>query len=93
MHDRWEQARKLLPADRVYELRYERLAADPLVEVEQLYAALNLDHFADVREAIAQYAERSRRYKTNEYPALDPATREEITRRWAPYIEKHGYAS
>jgi hypothetical protein len=91
MHERLEVARPLIPADRFYELHYERLAADPLVEVEKIYAALNLGDFAPARDAVAQYAERSRRYKTNEY-TLDDATREEIARRWAPYIKQHGYS-
>jgi omega-hydroxy-beta-dihydromenaquinone-9 sulfotransferase len=92
MYDRWEHARPLIPADRVYELRYERLAANPLAELEKLYALQNLGDFAPIRPAVAQYAERSRRYQTNEYPDLDAATRDEISRRWASYFLRHGYA-
>jgi hypothetical protein len=88
MQDRVEAARRFLPPDRFHEIRYERLAADPLVEIERLYAALQLGDFETVRPAIAQYAERSRRYKTNEYTDLDAATRAEILARWgAPAAE------
>jgi hypothetical protein len=90
MHDRLQAARPHIPADRFYELRYEQLAADPVAEVQALYAALNLGDFDTVRPAVAQYADRSRRYKTNEY-ALDAATRAEITTRLAPYFQRHNY--
>ncbi len=93
MHERLEATRSLIPADRFYELRYERLAADPVAEMEQLYATLDLGDFETVRPAIAAYADRSRRYKTNEYAELDAPTREEITRRWAAYLDRHGYRS
>jgi omega-hydroxy-beta-dihydromenaquinone-9 sulfotransferase len=91
MHDRIQQARPLIPPERFFELRYEQLAADPVGEVEKLYAAFQLGDFAVVRPAIAQYADRSRRYKTNEYADLDAATRGEIASRWAPYFQAHAY--
>jgi hypothetical protein len=91
MHDRLEAARRHIPADRFYEVRYERLAADPVAEVQSLYAALSLGDFEPVRPAVAQYAQRSRRYKTNEYD-LDPATRNEIATRWSPYFARYDYS-
>ncbi|HMO86686.1 MAG TPA: sulfotransferase [Lacipirellulaceae bacterium] len=90
MHQRVEQARAQLAPARLHEVRYEQLAADPLAEVERLYAALQLGDFEPARPAVAQYAERSRRYKTNDYD-LDGATRREIAARWAPYFQRHGY--
>jgi omega-hydroxy-beta-dihydromenaquinone-9 sulfotransferase len=92
MHERIQQARPLIPAERFYELRYEHLAADPVGEVEKLYTAFELGDFATVRPAIEQYAERSRRYKTNEYADLDAGTRVEIASRWRPYFQTHSYA-
>ena len=90
MHDRLEETRQLIGADRFYELRYERLVADPVVEMQALYDALELGDFSAVRPAIARYAERSKRYRTNEYE-VDSATKREISRRWSDYFDKHGY--
>jgi hypothetical protein len=90
MHERLQATRSLVSPGQFYELRYERLAAEPIPELERLYAALDLGDFASVRPAVAQYAERTRRYKTNQYE-LDDATRDEITNRWAPYFDRHGY--
>lgn len=92
MHDRVEQTRALVDSDRFFELRYEHLVEDPVAATEAIYHSLDLGDFAAVRPALEQDAQRRRRYRTNEY-ALDAATRDEITDRWAAYIEKHGYAS
>ncbi|WP_197530283.1 sulfotransferase family protein [Bythopirellula polymerisocia] len=89
MHTRMEATRDQIPSGRFFEMRYEKLAENPLAELEQLYDFLDSD-FEYVRPAVEKYAERSKRYRTNEYE-LDESSREAVTRRWAEYIEKHGY--
>jgi hypothetical protein len=90
MHERVEQTRTLVPPGQFYELRYEELVADPVAAMAAIYAFLGRDDFSAIEPAIAHYAHRSGRYKTNEYE-LDPATRSEITERWSGYLAKHGY--
>jgi hypothetical protein len=92
MHVNVEAARSQLPPGSFHELRYEQLAADPVREVRTIYDFLGED-FTSVEPQIVHYAERSCRYKTNEYADLDAATREEIAKRWAPYFARHGYAT
>jgi hypothetical protein len=92
MHERVEQTRTLIDPERFFELRYEHLVEDPVAATEAIYESLDLGDFAAVRPALEQDAERRRRYRTNEY-ALDAATREEISRRWAAYVKRHGYAT
>ncbi|MCA9055720.1 MAG: sulfotransferase, partial [Planctomycetaceae bacterium] len=41
----YERDKELIPADRLYEMRYESLDADPLGELERMYAALNLGEY------------------------------------------------
>jgi hypothetical protein len=79
--------RQLIPPAQFYELRYDRLAANPSAELKQLYAALDLGDLSPMGSALEQYAERSRRYKTNDYAPLDAATAAEVARRWAPWVE------
>lgn len=92
MHENVELARTQLPSEAFHELRYEQLAEDPVREVRNIYDFLG-EEYADVEPQVAHYADRSRRYKTNEYAGLDDATRKEIAERWAPYFERHGYAT
>jgi hypothetical protein len=90
MHHRLRETQSLIPASRFHEVRYERLVADPLAEMRTLYADLDLGDFDDAAPAISRYAERSKRYRTNRYE-LDAATCREISRRWAGYLNAHGY--
>jgi hypothetical protein len=92
MHESVELARAQLPSGAFHELRYEQLASHPEREVRTIYDFLGED-FTSVEPAVAHYADRSRRYKTNEYADLDAGTREEIARRWSPYFECHGCAT
>ena len=90
MHDSVEAARRAVDPERFCEVRYETLAADPVGEVRRLYEALGLGDFEPVRPAVEQFAERSKRYKRNDYE-LDAADAELVATRWAGYITRHGY--
>jgi hypothetical protein len=92
MHTRLEATRTLVNPDRFYEMRYELLTANPLEQMELLYDFLDLGDFETVRPALEKYAERSRRYRTNEYD-LDAISRDAVSQRWSAYIQKHGYES
>jgi hypothetical protein len=91
MHDNVERARTQLPAGAFHELRYPNLTADPVGAMRGIYDFLGRDDFAAVEPLYAHYADRSRRYKTNEYADLDAKTRAEIAERWAPYFIRHSY--
>jgi hypothetical protein len=91
MHENVELARIQLPAGAFYELRYETLAADPVGAMRGIYEFLGREDFTAVEPLFAHYAERSRRYKTNEYADLDAKTRAEIAERWAAYFACHSY--
>ena len=92
MHGKFEATRELIQREQFCLLRYEELARDPLTQMRALYEHFRWQDFDTVEPAIRQYAERSKRYKTNRYE-LTPGLRDEITRRWSPYIEKYGYGS
>ena len=85
-----KETRSLIDADRFHEVRYERLTADPVSEMKAVYQALDLGNFAAAEPAVARYAQRSKRYRANEYE-IDAATCQKITRRWAGYLTRHGY--
>jgi omega-hydroxy-beta-dihydromenaquinone-9 sulfotransferase len=90
MHRKLEESRSSVDPARFYELRYEELVADPVAAVEAIYDYFRWPDFDAVRPALARYAQRARRYQANCY-ALPAELRDEITRRWKPYIEQYGY--
>jgi hypothetical protein len=91
LYDTLDAARAEVGEDRFAELRYEDLVANPTEQVANLYERLDLGDFEPARQAIEQYAHRTRKYQTNRYE-LTLAETAEITRRWRPYIERYGYS-
>jgi len=90
MYRKFESDRSLISADRLYEIRYEDLVRDPIARMEEAYKQLGLGDFAQVRGAMQRYVADSADYQTNKYSITD-AQREQIARRWRPYLEKYGY--
>jgi hypothetical protein len=91
MHERFERDRGLIPAGRLYELRYEDLIQAPTARLAEMYEQLELGDFGRVREAVERFVADNADYQTNRYE-LSPERREEIARRWAGYISQHDYA-
>lgn len=90
MYECFEQDRELVPPDRLIDVRYEDLVADPVGQMRDVYRQLDLGDFAEVEPAIAEYAAKSRDYKTNKY-TLPPEVADRVRRRWAPYFQRYGY--
>lgn len=92
MYERLEEGRKLVPAGRFHELRYEDLIRDPLSEMRLLYERLGLDGFEQMKPRLERYLESIKGYETNRYE-LKPETRADIDSRWGDVIHRYGYDS
>lgn len=90
MYAAFERDRRRLGPERLHEIRYEDLVADPVAGMEEAYARLGLGDFARVRDRFEEMARSMKRYKTNTYDH-DPRVVAEIARRWQPFIERYGY--
>jgi hypothetical protein len=90
MYERFEQDRDLIPPDRLVDVRYEDLVADPVGQLRRIYNTIELGDFEPARAAVAEYARGIHDYQTNEYDVpRDVADR--VRRRWAPYFQRYGY--
>ena len=92
MHQAFERDRAALGPDRLFEVRYERLVADPVATMEEVYERLGLGGFDRVRPALVRQAESMRRYRTNTY-RHDPRLVAEISARCRGFLDRHGYAA
>jgi hypothetical protein len=90
MYECFEQDRELVPPDRLIDVRYEDLVADPVGQLREVYERLDLGNFAEVEPAIMRYAMKSRDYQTNKYK-LPPEVADRVRGRWAPYFQRYGY--
>jgi hypothetical protein len=91
MYERFEQDRELIPPGRLCDVHYERLVADPVAQMRDIYTQLELGDFARVEGAIREYGLKTRNYRTNDY-ALPADVADRVRRRWAPYFERYGYS-
>src|SRR6185295_19726027 len=92
MYAAFDQQRELIDPSRFYEVRYEDLVRDPVGQMRAIYEQFQLPGFADVQPKLEAYAADHRDYKTNRFE-LDPAVKDQINRRWGPYMRKYGYCS
>ena len=92
MHAAFDRDRAALAADRLHEVRYEELVADPLGTLAVCYERLDLGDFARVRPALERQTESMRRYRTNTY-RHDPRLVAEIASRCKPFLDRYGYAA
>ncbi len=92
MYEAFERDRKLVPAGRFCEIRYEDLVADPIGQMRRVYEELDLGGLEDALPVIADHMKGQAGYRKNQYQ-IAPELREEIARRWSGYIAKYGYAA
>ncbi len=91
MYDAFHRDSKKIGPGQFCEVRYEDLIADPMGQMQRVYAELDLDNFDAVRPGVEAYFAKQKDYKTNRYQ-MTPELRAQITDRWGDFIEKYGYA-
>lgn len=74
----------------VSRIRYEDLVANPLKELERLYAELQLGAFEAARPNLEQHLTKVKNYKPNLHN-LSPAQKDRVDMRWASIISAKGY--
>ena len=91
MHARYEEGKKLIPAGRLVEVRYEELVADMPGVVGRVYDGLSLGGFDAVRPRLEAYVAAHKSYETNKH-AISDEQHARITARWGDIIRQQGYA-
>ncbi len=90
MFEAFKRDRSLIPEGHLFETRFEDFVDSPVSEMERLYGELGLGGFERSRPAIESYFARRADFQRDRY-SLTPELREEIDRRWGPYMRRYGY--
>lgn len=92
MYAAFERDRQLARPGQLAEVSYEALVANPIGEVRRLYDELGLGDFAGLLPALEAFVAGQKDYQKNRY-RIAPELRNEIARRWRPFLEKYGYST
>lgn len=92
LYTRYFDDRSKIPAGRLHELRFADLEQDPVGQIRQLYAALELPGFAGFEPKLRRYVDSLQGYRKNEYDDLPTALRQTVARRWRRSFEEWNYA-
>lgn len=91
MYASFHRDRDQIPANRIIDIRYEDLIADPVGMLERIYQTLHLSDFETIRADIQQWVDTEHReYQTNQHK-LDPAAETMIRQAWSEYFDRYGY--
>ena len=90
MYEVFEKSRGRIDPSRFCELRYEDLVADPVGQMRSIYEKLGLEGFDALLPALEKHVAGMAGYQTNRHQ-LSPEVRQQITSRWASFIDKYGY--
>lgn len=90
MYSAYLQQRSSLPANRLAEVRFEDLVANPVAEVGRVYKQLELENFSNVQPHIEQYFAQRKGHQKNKL-ALPDDTLPQIQSDWREYRQAFGY--
>ena len=91
MYASFHQARSGIDPNRIIDIRYEDLTADPVAVMQSVYSTLRLSDFETVKPVIESWAkDEHRNYKTNRHQ-LTAADDAMIREAWSDYFETYGY--
>jgi hypothetical protein len=90
MYGQFERDRELIDPARLFEVRYEDLVRNPIDQMRALYERLSLGEFEMALPKLEAYFRDKQDFRPDTYQ-LSAELRDEIDRRWGPYMHRHGY--
>lgn len=91
MHDAFLEERSLVPRERFFELSYEALEKDPVLQIRSIYRHFNLPGFDALEPSLNSYLGTIRHYQKSELSDLSPELKNRISMAWGRYFEEWGY--
>src|SRR5262245_6199753 len=91
MFDTWFEEKSLIPADRLCEIAYTDLEADPIGQMRGIYEKLGLSDFSVAEPDVREYLRTLAGYEKNSHGELPAGVRDEIARTWCRSFEELKY--
>lgn len=91
MYDAYFTDLPLIAKDRIHEIRFDALEADPVGEIAKVYDQLSLEGFAPFETKLRGYVDSLKGYQKNKFTSLDPDTKSMVADRWARSFAKGNY--
>ena len=89
MNSYFEQV-KMIPKDRLVDVKYEELVSNPIEEVKKIYSKLKIPDFRNALPGFMRYLDRQKDYKVNIYK-IDEKIIQRIKNNWSFTIDLWGY--
>lgn len=90
LFERYHADKHLIPAGRLYEIRYEELEKDPIGEMRKVYSHFKWTGFEELEKTIAGQLDSLREYKKNEFH-MDPDLKRRVYQRFKDVFDRYGY--
>ncbi len=92
LYEAYLHQREKIPSGQHYELAYEELIANPVLQLEKTYKHLQLPDFEIARPRLEAYLETTKNYQRNKHVEIPSELREQINREWAFCFDAWGYS-
>lgn len=90
MYSAYLEQRDDIPKNQLVEVKFEQLVANPITEINRVYAQLELGKFESVQPSLESYFDQKKNHKTNPF-TLDSKLRSDIDSNWHQYMDVFGY--
>ena len=84
------ESKKNIPPENLIEIKYEDFVKDPKGYTEKIYTELEIEGFEETKQAIFDYIDAQKSYKTNKHKITKGNIRR-INRRMKFFFDKYGY--
>jgi len=91
LYEAYFYQRKAIPPGQHYELSYEDLVANPILQLEQAYSHLQLPDFEMARPKFESYLETTKNYQRNKHLEIPNDLRKLIDQEWGFCFDAWGY--
>jgi omega-hydroxy-beta-dihydromenaquinone-9 sulfotransferase len=86
----FQRHRYCIPENRICEIRYDDLVANPMDSLENVYSQLRLGDFENVRSKGEAFLAERKHFQTNHH-SIPEVWRRRVDREWGEYIAAYGY--
>lgn len=90
LYHAYKEQKKAVPANAIYEVRFEDIERDAFAITEDIYGKLGIPGWEEAKAAIANYIDSKKGYRKNQYK-YNPRTIHLVNKYWGEVLDEWGY--